>query len=73
VIVNEVTTAIDRVNLEILDVSGRVAANRAIADASLRALDASYIELYNHNIEITNVWAAAWNALFEANPNLHKP
>ena len=73
IIINEVSTAIARVELEIMDVSGNVAANKAIMDSSFRALDASWIELYNHSIEITEVWAAAWNALFAANPNLHKP
>lgn len=37
------------------------------------AVDSSNKELYANYIEIIGTWAAAWNALFEANPSLQKP
>ena len=36
-------------------------------------VDGSIKELYANNIEIIGAWAAAWNALFDANPTLRKP
>jgi hypothetical protein len=36
-------------------------------------VDASIKELYDNYFEIINVWAGAWNALFDANPSLRKP
>ena len=36
-------------------------------------VDVSIKELYANYIEIIGTWAAAWNALFDANPTLRKP
>ena len=68
--IDNVDTIIDeRVNPRIEELEESI---QAVEDL-VYTFDSSIKELYDNNIEIIGAWAAAWNALFDANPTLRKP
>ena len=75
-----VSIGVQNVSTYAVDVSSRLSATNSsintkfgMVDSSLVNFDSSVRDVYQELYEWTQVWAAAWNQLFDVNPGLNRP